>query len=214
MQEIVSASLGSALGSIFGCLSGVARLGIPFGTVVGVIFSVIDWYKPDVATSKGELAFAFVLAGLSFPADAFTSNPIRPVISMRVWECAMNLFQAASLEEKIKTDRAAFLLGFIAIKGIPIVVSVIEDFCADKTQYPALDYGTLWAFETNRLISWVAELANASALAERGVNEPVDGAFVILSYISFSLGLYNVGESTSKNTYQQAANAPPSCPPV
>ncbi|KAL5589354.1 hypothetical protein FOVSG1_011221 [Fusarium oxysporum f. sp. vasinfectum] len=188
-------------------LSSIGRLGAPCGNLISMFISAAGWAAPDIDTPWYTYVISLFMSIISFPSDV--EKPVRPVFSMRYWEWVMGFFSIVFLEEKNKTVRASLLMVPVGIKAIPIVISLIMDFNADKNEYPALDYGSLWAFEVNRLIGWATDMANLFAIQARGVDEVADIAYFFLGLAGLGFGGWNVATRTMAGDYEPAAHTPP-----
>lgn len=167
---------------------------------------MMDWAAPDAPLKLMGTIAAVGAAAASFPTDVVSS--VRPAYLFRNLECMMKFSQAFIIwSTDNKEDRAVKLYPCVILRGIFISVSAIEDLCADKTEYPLLDYGTLWLYETNRWLSWGGDVANAITLQSRGTNQVSAATYIVTTMVVFVASEFLVADRG--DDYDQGAHVPP-----
>lgn len=183
------------------------------GGLASITASLLDWYEPGALGSKFTNVMGFLIALLGCPTDI--GAPVRPAFTWRALESTMDfvdVFLVATVSEK---QARAFMMGVAAvIRAIFTTVSGIEDLTASTTEYPELDFDTLWLEETCRWIDVVVELADCVALGFDGVEPYSAGTYAVSSFVVIAGESYNAAKKFSDGDYENAVDVPAIGEPV
>ncbi|MCJ1398401.1 hypothetical protein MMC11_001599 [Xylographa trunciseda] len=203
----------SGVSPILDALGDILEVGEPIAGLVSMIFSVVRWYDPDGASGKPATALGFVIALIGFPTDVVSN--VRPAFTWRALESTMDFVHVFFVATVPENQARAFMMGVaFVIRGIFTTVSAVEDLIADKTEYPALNYDTLWLEETCRWMDVVANLANCVALAESGLDPYSAGTYLLTTFVVFAAESYNAAKKVVAGNYENSVDAPSLGEPV